>query len=90
MPNNFEVGDVVRCIQGSAVLLTEGRYYTVVSLSMFSNSFIDVIGEGDSASHGGWMPSRFELASSSQHPKTKPSKLTGMTQFYKDREISYG
>jgi hypothetical protein len=85
MPNNFEVGDVVRCIEGSASLLKEGRYYTVVTLSMFSNSFIDVIGEGDSEPHGGWMPSRFVLVSSSQHPKTKTSNLTGMVQFYKER-----
>lgn len=86
MPNNFELGDVVRCIEGSASLLTEGELYTVVSGNIFNN-FIDVVGEldGDSESYGGWMPSRFVLASSAQHPKIKPSKLTGMTQFYKER-----
>ena len=83
MPNNFEVGDVVRCIEGSASLLTEGEVYTVVLRYTLSSLFIDVIGEGDNGSHGGWMPSRFVLVSS--HLKPAP-KLTGMTQFYKDIE----
>jgi hypothetical protein len=81
MPNNFEVGDVVRCIEGTATLLTEGEVYTVVALDIFNN-FINVIGERGGESHGGWVTSRFVLASSHLKPV---SKLTGMAQFYKER-----
>jgi hypothetical protein len=77
MPNNFEVGDVVRCTEGADSLLTEGKLYTVVSLGMFFNTFLCVVGEGDSVSHSWWMPSRFVLEG-----RPKP-KLTGMAQFYK-------
>jgi hypothetical protein len=81
MPNNFEVGDVVRCIEGTATLLTEGEVYTVVALDIFNN-FINVIGERGGESHGGWVASRFVLVSSHLKPV---SKLTGMAQFYKER-----
>jgi hypothetical protein len=83
--SKFKVGDVVRCIGGVGLRLTAGELYTVIARNVSCSNFIDVIGEGERWAHGGWMPSRFELVSSSQHPKTKTSNLTGMAQFYKER-----
>jgi hypothetical protein len=80
MPNNFEVGDVVRCTQGTATRLTEGKTYVVLSCASEYVRIVDNLNY-----EGGWVAHRFEL-------ETKVNlmpKLTGMTQFYKDREISY-
>jgi hypothetical protein len=82
MPNNFEVGDVVRCIEGTVTRLGTGTTYVVISCTDYLVYLVDNIGY-----EGGWSVGRFELECS-LHPKT--SELTGMTQFYKDREKSYG
>jgi hypothetical protein len=84
MPNNFEVGDVVRCIESSVLgTLVKGNTYRI--------TFVDegpYVSVADSESSGcslrlnsyGWHQTRFELVT-----KYAP-KLTGMTQFYKDRK----
>jgi hypothetical protein len=80
MPNNFEVGDVVECVNDSSfnMRLTEGKTYVVQDCNSMFVTITDNISSG-----AGWRVGRFVLAG-------KPTpKLTGMTQFYKDREISY-
>lgn len=74
----FEIGDVVECTQGTITRLTEGKTYVVLS---YNDEFVRIVDNlGD---EGAWTESRFVFFS-------KPTpKLTGMTQFYKDREISY-
>jgi hypothetical protein len=83
MPNNFEVGDVVLCIEGSSLgTLVNGDTYRIIGSDQ--GQFVNVSDAENKDSHG-WYYRRFVLTG---EPKTP--KLTGMTQFYKDREISYG
>tara|TARA_R110000851_G_scaffold12862_6_gene44333 strand:- start:11802 stop:12038 length:237 start_codon:yes stop_codon:yes gene_type:complete len=74
----FEVGDVVECTQGTYTRLTKGKTYVVVS---YDDEYVRIV--DNLSEEGGWAESRFTLFT----PATP--KLTGMTQFYKDREISY-
>jgi hypothetical protein len=76
MPNNFEVGDVVRCIEGSRLgTLVRGDTYHIIH---DDGEYVGVRDTRESNSHG-WYYRRFVLEG-----KTKPN-LTGMAQFYKER-----
>jgi hypothetical protein len=76
MPNNFEVGDVVRCIEGSRLgTLVRGDTYHIIH---GDGEYVGVRDADGKGSHG-WYHRRFVL-------KGKPkAKLTGMAQFYKER-----
>jgi hypothetical protein len=71
----FEVGDVVECIEGTFTRLTRGNTYVVLD---YTDGFVRIV--DNRGEEGGWTEGRFVPAT---------PKLTGMTQFYKDREISY-
>jgi hypothetical protein len=75
--SKFKVGDTVECIRGTISRLTRGNTYVVLNYDDVYVRIVDNLGE-----EGGWTEGRFELLHT-------PSKLTGMTQFFKDREISY-
>jgi hypothetical protein len=78
MPNNFEVGDVVRCIGSSARgTLINGNIYRITFAG--EGPYVSVAVDRGSDSYG-WHHTRFELVTE------RKSKLTGMAQFYKDRE----
>jgi hypothetical protein len=77
MPN-FKVGDTVLCIEGSRLrTLVHGNTYCITEVS--ESPYVGVTDCEGVKSHG-WLHTRFVLST----PATP--KLTGMTQFYKDRE----